>query len=44
MTEEIKQVKFAEITYAVRDSSMNGLDIKEGDKIGILAGEITQRR
>jgi hypothetical protein len=41
MTEEIKQVKFAEITYAVRDSSMNGLDIKEGDKIGILAGEIT---
>jgi DAK2 domain fusion protein YloV len=41
MTEEIKQVKFAEITYAVRDSAMNGLDIKEGDKIGILAGEIT---
>ena len=41
MTEEIKQVKFAEITYAVRDSLMNGLDIKEGDKIGIVAGEIT---
>jgi len=41
MSEEIKQVKFAEITYAVRDSSMNGLAIKEGDKIGISGGEIS---
>ncbi len=41
MAEEIKQVKFAEITYSVRDSLMNGLDIKEGDKIGIVAGEIS---
>jgi len=41
MSEEIKQVKFAEITYAVRDSVMNGLQIKEGDKIGIVDGEIS---
>ncbi len=41
MLEEIKQVKFAEITYAVRDSVMNGLEIKEGDKIGIVDGEIS---
>ncbi len=41
MSQEIKQVKFAEITYAVRDSVMNGLEIKEGDKIGILDGEIS---
>jgi len=40
MTEEIKQVKFAEVTYAVRDSLMNGMEIKEGDKIGIVGGEI----
>ncbi len=40
MTEEIKQVKYAEITQAVRDSTINGLDIVTGDIIGIIAGEI----
>ncbi len=41
MSEEIIKVKFADITYAVRDSMMNGLEIKEGDKIGIVDGEIS---
>ncbi|MDD3270269.1 MAG: DAK2 domain-containing protein [Syntrophomonadaceae bacterium] len=41
MTEEIEQVKYAEVTYAVRDSSINGLEIKMGDVIGILCDDIT---
>lgn len=40
MLEEIKNIKYAEVTYAVRDSSINGLDIKEGDAIGIVEDEI----
>lgn len=40
MSEEIKHVKWAEITHAVRDSAINGLSIKEGDVIGIAEGEI----
>jgi DAK2 domain fusion protein YloV len=41
MIDEMQQVKYAEVTHAVRDSSINGLSIKDGDIIGILAGEIT---
>lgn len=41
MIEEMEQVKYAEVTYAVRDSSINGLTIKEGDIIGILGDEIS---
>ncbi len=41
MTEEIEQVKYAEITHAVRDSSINGLDIKMGDVICILCDDVT---
>jgi DAK2 domain fusion protein YloV len=41
MIDEMQQVKYAEVTHAVRDSSINGLTIKEGDIIGILGGEIT---
>jgi len=40
MAEEIKHVKYAEVTYAVRDSSLNGLEIKEGDILGIIEDEI----
>lgn len=40
MIEEMQQVKYAEVTHAVRDSSINGLTIKDGDIIGILGGEI----
>jgi DAK2 domain fusion protein YloV len=41
MTEEMQEVKYAEVTHAVRDSSINGLSIKAGDVIGILDGGIT---
>lgn len=41
MTAEIEHVKYAEITHAVRDSSINGLSIKTGDVIGIIAGNIS---
>lgn len=40
MNEEIKQVKYGDITYAVRDTVINGLEIKTGDKIGLVNGEI----
>ena len=35
MTDAINHVKTGEITYAVRDTSMNGLDIKKDDIIAI---------
>ncbi|MEA1961072.1 MAG: DAK2 domain-containing protein [Bacillota bacterium] len=40
MTEEMQNIVYAEVTMAVRDSDMNGLDIKDGDNIGILQGNI----
>ena len=43
MQEQIEGVAYAEITRAVRDSELNGLDIKDGDLIGIINGEISQR-
>ncbi|HZK43656.1 MAG TPA: DAK2 domain-containing protein [Syntrophomonadaceae bacterium] len=41
MSDEINNVKYAEITHAVRDSSINGLKIKDGDIIGIILGQIS---
>lgn len=41
MNAEIQNVGYAEVTYAVRDSAVNGLDIKEGDIIGIINGKIS---
>jgi DAK2 domain fusion protein YloV len=41
MSREIKNVDYAEVTYAVRDSAVNGLDIAEGDIIGIINGKIS---
>lgn len=40
MTAAIKNVKAGEITYAVRDTEINGVKIKSGDFMGILNGEI----
>lgn len=40
MAAEIEQVKYAEVTRAVRDSTINGLEIKMGDIIGILCDEV----
>ena len=41
MTEAISMVKTAQVTYAVRDTSVSGKEIAEGDIIGISEGEIT---
>jgi DAK2 domain fusion protein YloV len=41
MSLEYQSISYAEVTYAVRDSAVNGLDIKEGDIIGIINGKIS---
>jgi len=43
MTQEIKNITYAEVTHAVRDSAVNGLDIKEGDIIGLINDYISIR-
>jgi len=40
MTAAAKRVKSGQVTFAVRDTSIDGVDIKEGDYIGILDGKI----
>lgn len=40
MTEAVEGIKFAEVTYAVRDSHVGGLQIKEGDTIGLINDEV----
>jgi dihydroxyacetone kinase-like predicted kinase len=40
MTAAIKHASVGEVTYAVRDTEINGVKIKSGDFMGILAGEI----
>ncbi|MEA4926502.1 MAG: DAK2 domain-containing protein [Syntrophomonadaceae bacterium] len=43
MRQECQDIGYAEVTYAVRDSSVNGLDISAGDIIGIINGSISTR-
>ncbi|WP_168198395.1 DAK2 domain-containing protein [Crassaminicella thermophila] len=40
MMEALKNVKTGQITYSVRDTKMNDMDIKEGDILGIIDGDI----
>jgi dihydroxyacetone kinase-like predicted kinase len=40
MTKALADVKSGQVTYAVRDTSMNGVEIKENDFIGILDKDI----
>lgn len=40
MAEAAGQVRSGSVTYAVRDSSINGLDIREGDYLGMLDSDI----
>ncbi len=40
LKEAIKEVKTGSITYAVRDSEMNGINIEKDDTIGLLEGDI----
>ncbi len=40
MREAVGTVRSGEITHAVRDTHVNGLDIKEGDILGLFDGDI----
>ena len=40
MNEEITRVKTGQVTYAVRDTVINGLEIKQGNIMGIGDKEI----
>lgn len=40
MTSHIDNVTYGEVTYAVRDSAVNGLTIKEGDTIGLIQDKV----
>lgn len=40
MEKALQEVKTGQVTYAVRDSKFNELDIKKGDFIGVYDGEI----
>lgn len=40
MNRAVRQVKSGQVTNAVRDTSIDGIDIKEGDFIGIQDGQI----
>lgn len=40
MMDAIKEMKSGEVTYAIRDTELGGVAIKEGDFIGISSGEI----
>jgi len=40
MKEGLEEIKTGEVTFAVRDSKVGGMDIKEGDVIGLFNGEI----
>lgn len=41
MTEAVAMVQSGEVTYAVRDTTVNGIEIKMDDYIGILGKEIS---
>lgn len=40
MEEHLQTVKSGEVTYAIRDSKNNGFEIKEGDFMGLINGEL----
>lgn len=42
MNESINNVATGSITYAVRDTEMDGINIKEGDIIGLVEGKIVE--
>lgn len=41
MQEEMSRITYAEVTHAVKDSAVNGLQIEEGDTIGMIDGKIS---
>ena len=43
MQDAMEQVQYGEVTHAVRDSQVNGLEVKAGDAIGLVADVIVLR-
>jgi hypothetical protein len=43
MQEEMQKVTYAEVTHAVRDSGVSGLDIEAGNVIGLINGKISKK-
>ena len=43
MQDAMEQVQYGEVTHAVRDSQVNGLEVKTGDAIGLVADVIVLR-
>lgn len=43
MQDAMEQVQYGEVTHAVRDSQVNGLEVKAGDAIGLVADVIALR-
>lgn len=43
MTEALSHVKTGQITFAVRDTSIDGLEIENGDFMGLSEGKITNK-
>nr|WP_204487364.1 DAK2 domain-containing protein [Caldicoprobacter guelmensis] len=41
MTEALSSVKTGQVTYAVRDSSFDGMSIQKGDILGLIDGKIS---
>ncbi len=41
MTESLSKVRTANITFAARDSVFDGLEIKEGEYLGLIDGKVT---
>ena len=42
LKETIKDVKTGSVTYAVRDTEIDGIDIKEGNMLGLVEGKIKE--
>lgn len=42
LKEAMTSVKTGSVTYAVRDTEMDGIEIKEGNKLGLLEGKIKE--
>ena len=42
MTESLSNVTTASVTYAVRDTEMDGKEIKEGNILGLVEGKISE--
>jgi dihydroxyacetone kinase-like predicted kinase len=43
MQEEMQKITYAEVTHAVRDSGVSGLDIEAGNVIGLINGKISNK-